>query len=287
MSGDAPRWRIGELGRRVGLSADTLRAWERRYGLLSPQRSSGGYRLYSPSDEARLRRMTELVGGGLSPAEAARVVLAESAGGDGEGHEDGLAGRLRGAFAELDVSRAEAVFDRMLIELTLDAAIGEVVLPCLRTLGEDWEAGRASVGEEHLASAVVQSRLLALARDWDRGVGPLVVLGCMPGEQHALGLICFGLALRARGMRVAYLGADTPLAEAERVAGRRGAAAIVLSAVAPERFAEHRAELRALASRRRVLLGGAGARGVPGALPDDVMDAADALAGAEAAVAQA
>ena len=277
MADDAPRWRIGELSRRVGLPADTLRAWERRYGLLSPERSAGGYRLYSEADEARLRRMVELLGTGLSAAEAARLAGAEPATGGGV---DGLAANLRAAFARLDVAGAEALFDRMVLELTVDAAIGDVVLPCLRQIGEDWEAGRATVGEEHLASGVVQSRLLALGRDWDRGVGPLVVLGCMPGEQHALGLICFGLALRARGMRIAYLGADTPLEEAERIASRRDATAIVLSAVAPERFEEHRAALRALASRQRVFLGGAGARDEPEALPDDVMAAADALAGA-------
>ena len=69
MADDAPRWRIGELSRRVGLPADTLRAWERRYGLLSPERSAGGYRLYSEADEARLRRMAELLETGLSTAD--------------------------------------------------------------------------------------------------------------------------------------------------------------------------------------------------------------------------
>ena len=240
MADDAPRWRIGELSRRVGLPADTLRAWERRYGLLSPERSAGGYRLYSEADEARLRRMAELLETGLSTAEAARIAGAEPT---PAGGVDGLAASLRGAFARLDVAGAEAVFDRMVLELTVDAAVGEVVLPCLRQLGDDWEAGRATVGEEHLASGVVQSRLLALGRDWDRGVGPLVVLGCMPGEQHAIGLICFGLALRARGMRIAYLGADTPLEEAEQIASRRDATAIVLSAVVPERSENARMRL--------------------------------------------
>src|SRR5215210_1718631 len=69
-------WRIGELGRRVGLSPDVLRAWERRYGLLQPRRSRSGQRLYSPADEARVRRMLDHMDAGYAPAVAARLALA-------------------------------------------------------------------------------------------------------------------------------------------------------------------------------------------------------------------
>src|SRR5512138_3294882 len=72
-----PVLRIGELGRRVGVSAHLLRAWERRYGLLQPQRAAGGYRLYSAADEARVRRMLAHLAAGLSAAEAARAALEE------------------------------------------------------------------------------------------------------------------------------------------------------------------------------------------------------------------
>src|SRR5687767_5137753 len=71
--------RIGELARRTGVSADLLRAWERRYGLLRPERSSGGYRLYSAEDEQRVRTMTDALARGISAGEAARVALVERA----------------------------------------------------------------------------------------------------------------------------------------------------------------------------------------------------------------
>ncbi len=71
--------RIGELSRRVGVSDHTLRAWEQRYGLLRPHRTHGGFRLYTPEDEDRLRQMNQLLADGLSPAEAAQVVLANGA----------------------------------------------------------------------------------------------------------------------------------------------------------------------------------------------------------------
>src|SRR6185436_2910459 len=67
--------RIGELSRRLGVSDHVLRAWERRYGLLRPVRSAGGFRLYSEADEARVRRMQAFIAQGLSPAEAAHAAL--------------------------------------------------------------------------------------------------------------------------------------------------------------------------------------------------------------------
>ena len=68
-----------------------------------------------------------------------------------------------------------------------------------------------SVAEEHFATNVVRGRLLGLARNWSSGGGPVAVLACPPGELHDLGLICFGLLLRERGWRIAYLGPDTPI----------------------------------------------------------------------------
>src|SRR5919107_4592338 len=69
--------RIGELARRLGVSQDVLRAWERRYGLLEPVRSSGGFRLYTAADEQRVRRMQSHLARGLAAAQAAQAALAE------------------------------------------------------------------------------------------------------------------------------------------------------------------------------------------------------------------
>src|SRR4051794_41449015 len=79
MTSGAGLIRIGELSRRVGISVDRLRAWERRYGVLRPQRTAGGFRLYSTSDELRLRAMQRHLAEGLSAAEAAAAVLTAEA----------------------------------------------------------------------------------------------------------------------------------------------------------------------------------------------------------------
>ena len=94
-----------------------------------------------------------------------------------------------------------AILDRLLAVATVDTLLSEVVLPYLRELGERWARGEASVAQEHFASSIVRGRLLGLARGWGLGLGPTAVLACLPAEQHDLGLIAFGLALRSRGWR--------------------------------------------------------------------------------------
>ncbi len=118
---------------------------------------------------------------------------------------------------------------------TVDTLLSEVVLPYLRELGERWERGEASVAQEHFASSVLRGRLLGLARGWGLGLGPTAVLACLPGEQHDLGLIAFGLALRARGWRIVYLGSDTPIETVEEVSRQLDPSLVVLNAVTSER----------------------------------------------------
>jgi methanogenic corrinoid protein MtbC1 len=132
-------------------------------------------------------------------------------------------------------------------------------MPYLHDLGERWEAGTASVAQEHFASSVVRGRLLGLARGWGQGAGPLAVLACAPGELHDLPLIAFGLALRARGWRIAYLGADTPLDTLLDTAQALGPRLVVVSATTPRHFSRVKDRLRALAQTAPLALAGAGA----------------------------
>jgi methanogenic corrinoid protein MtbC1 len=129
----------------------------------------------------------------------------------------------------------------------------------LRELGERWERGEASIAQEHFASQVVRGRLLGLARGWDRGAGPRAVLACMPGEQHDLGLIAFGLALRDRGWRIVFLGPDTPLDTLTDAADALRPDAVVLAATTPAHFERGRDALRAIARTLPVHVAGAGA----------------------------
>ena len=252
--------RIGQLSRRVGVSPELLRAWESRYGLLQPTRSPGGFRLYSEADEERIRRMRGYQDQGLSAAEAARLAL-EGASDERRATKVAVpdSGSLAEALEHFDEPAAQAAFDRALAALSLDALLRDLLLPYLHDLGERWEAGTASVAQEHFATSVVRGRLLGLARSWGQGAGPLAVLACAPGEQHDLPLIAFGLALRARGWRIAYLGSDTPLGTLLDTAQALEPRLVVVSATTPRHLSRVRDELGRLAKSAPLAVAGAGA----------------------------
>jgi MerR family transcriptional regulator, light-induced transcriptional regulator len=259
--------RIGELSRRVGVTPEVLRAWERRYGILSPTRTDGGFRLYGEDDERRIRRMLQHLEQGLSAAEAARLARADPARLDPTaGTDDGsgaptaaaLGEQLRHALDGFDDVGAHSVLDRLLGSSPLEIVLRDAVLPYLHDLGERWARAEASVAQEHFATALLRGRLLALARDWGRGRGPHALLACVPGDQHDLGLICFGLALRAHGWRITYLGADTPLLTLIETADLLQPALVVVSATLPELAQSALGGLRELACVAPLALAGGG-----------------------------
>jgi DNA-binding transcriptional MerR regulator len=251
--------RIGELSRRTGVKPDLLRAWERRYGLLEPERSAGGFRLYAPASVDRIEAMQEQLARGLSAAEAARLALLEGSEPTRSASIDVLVAELGDALDDYDEPRAQAVFDRMLSAFSVDAVLRDAVLPFLHELGLRWERGEVSVAQEHFASSLIRGRLLGLARGWGGGAGPVAILACPPGEEHDLGLLALGIVLHDRGWRVAYLGPDTPMETLAGAATRVGANVIVLAAVSAKRFEEAAGALKHLATRHRIALAGPGA----------------------------
>jgi MerR family transcriptional regulator, light-induced transcriptional regulator len=251
--------RIGELARRSGVSADLLRAWERRYALLEPSRSPGGYRLYSADDEARVRSMRAHLAQGLSAAEAARLARDAPAAAPQNGGPADLAAALWSALDRFDDAGAQAAFDRLVATFSIEAVAATAILPYLRTLGDRWRDGDASVAQEHFATGLMRARLLGLARGWDRGGGPRALLACPSGEQHDLGLIILGLALRDRGWRVTFLGADTPIETLAAAADQLAPDVVVLSSLTREPLAAAVTEIAQMAASRPVLLAGPGA----------------------------
>lgn len=247
--------RIGELSRRVGVGAETLRAWERRYGVLRPRRTGGGYRVYDRVDEVRARRMRELIVGGLAASEAANAVAAQST---EAAAEPGAPGLLE-ALVRYDSAAAHAELDRILAARSLDSALRDVVLPTLHEVGDGWARGELTVAQEHFATELVTGRLRGLARDWDDGLGPRAVLACPSGERHDLGLLCCGLALHRRGWRVTYLGPDTPAEALESTIGLVDPAQVIIGAVQPGPLYAAADGLARVAGQVHVAVGGAGA----------------------------
>ena len=259
---DSRLLRIGELSKRSGVSPELLRAWERRYGLLQPTRSAGGLRLYSSSDVERIRLMQQQLAEGVAAAEAAAATTSGIVDVQAAPPRPTLATlrvQLADALDRFDEPRAQTILDRLLAVTTVEALLSDVVLPYLRELGERWARGDASVAQEHFATAVLRGRLLGIARGWGLSIGPATVLACLPGEQHDLGLITFGLALHARGWRIYYLGPDTPIETVDDTSRRVEPDLVVLSALGEERVKPVIGQLRALAAHQRLALALAGA----------------------------
>ena len=251
--------RIGELARRTGVSPELLRAWERRYGLLRPARTQGGFRLYSAADEQRIVTMRGLLDEGLSAAEAARVALASVEREPVARMPEAEAGELLDALLAYDDVRAQAAFDRLLADFGLETVLRDAVLPILGALGERWEAGTVTVAQEHFASNLLRGRILGLARGWDKGLGPRAVLAAPPGEHHDLSMAVFGLALRQHGWRITFLGTDTPIATLVAAAAQLEPRVVVVVAAVPERLADVVDELAAAARDHALAIAGRGA----------------------------
>jgi DNA-binding transcriptional MerR regulator len=252
--------RIGEFARRVGVSAELLRAWERRYGLLEPVRSAGGFRLYTEQDAERVARMRGALDDGLSAAQAARVALTQPVlpAAPTDGLNDAVA-RLMNAIREFDEPGVHAVLDQCLSAFSLESVVRDLLVPTLVQVGEEWAQGMLLISQEHFASNVIRGRLLSLARLWGRGHGPLALLACVSGEGHDLSLLMFGLLLRSYGWRILFLGADTPVATMIETVATTQPSVLVLATFNPGHVRDEADEVRRLAEVVPVLLCGPGA----------------------------
>jgi DNA-binding transcriptional MerR regulator/methylmalonyl-CoA mutase cobalamin-binding subunit len=253
------RWRIKEFAALVGVQEETLRAWERRYALLQPERSAGGYRLYSPADERRIRSMQAHMTRGLAAAQAAALAVAESTRDVVAPAEPAdLCAALIAAAAAFDATRFDALLDAAFARGAV-AGIRDVVLPLLGEIGARWERSELTVGHEHFASHLVERRLLTMAKGWDAGPGPLALLACPSGERHTLGLVCFGLLLAERGWRIAYLGADTPVDQIADMSAALGPAAVVVCALDARHVTAQAPAIAELGRRHHTILAGSAA----------------------------
>ena len=256
------RLRIGELSRRQAVTPDVLRVWERRYGLLRPERTEGGFRLYSHQDEERVRAMRRYLARGFSAAVAARMTLEEPAAPTPEEREDAFAvarAELGAVLEDFRDADAQPVLDRVVNTFSVEAVLRDVILPYLHDLGARWEAGEVSTAQEHFASFVLRGRLLGIARGFDVGLGPRALLACPDGEPHDLGLLCFGIGLRDHGWRITYLGAETPLATLADAAARLEPDLVVVCAEMEEPMRAAIPGIALLAQAHEVALAGRGA----------------------------
>lgn len=235
-----------EVEVQTGVPATTLRQWERRYGFPHPVRNASGYRLYSPGDVAAIQYMQSQLQSGVPAGRAAELTVQATRPSSGPAEVPVAApppaqpeGRgvarwsalLTDALLSSDTDRAGAVLAEVHSQLPVEDVMTAVISPTMVEIGARWERGEITVAHEHQATAYLRSRLSALmdVAGVQAGFGPLVVAACAPEEQHELGLMMLTLALRRRGVRVAYLGANVPLGDLAVYARQREARAVLLA----------------------------------------------------------
>jgi len=224
---------IHQMANLTGVKPVTLRAWERRYDLLHPERSEGRYRMYSQQDVDIIRRVTALIDKGIAISQAA-VMVQQDVEDIAVAQESPWAKHINGlldAVARLDELALEAAYHKALADYPFDAILRQVILPLLRKLGERWASGEGAVAEEHFFSVYLRNQLGAQfhhLRTQSNGIRLLAA--CLPGEHHESGLLIFALAAQLLGYRVTVLGANMPVEELVTVARQTQAKGIVLSA---------------------------------------------------------
>ena len=269
-------WRIKTVAERTGVRSDTLRAWERRYSLVTPVRSEKGYRLYSDEDIAAVAKVKELVDSGLSIGEAvdqARRLGAIAAAPPPRRDRAPEGGAIRAsrsallkATEALDRPRADAILAAQL-PISHERTLREVLLPLVREIGSLHARGRATTAQERFAAQWVRERICAMLVQVGGGPvdGPEAFCAGPPGEPSDLGLLGSSLHLALRGWRVTYLGGGFPTEELTPWLQERRPPLLLTSLVRQRPEAERRELLRQLRSiappATTVVAGGPGARG--------------------------
>jgi DNA-binding transcriptional MerR regulator len=219
----------------TGVNPVTLRAWERRYGLIKPVRTPKGHRLYTMEDVDFIKQIIALLERGMSISQVGQVLDASVTEQEIEKNEAfdpwlTFRQRLIEQIHQFDENALNDIYNEALASYPIDIVTSHLIVPLLQELGERWETAQGGVAEEHFFSVFLRNKLGARFHHQMRGIeGPRLVAACLPSEQHDVGLLLFALAAADRNYRVILLGADTPLEELPRVVERTNARAVVLS----------------------------------------------------------
>ena len=218
----------------TGVNPVTLRAWERRYQLITPQRTPKGHRLYTQDDVELIRHVLELLDQGISISQVKPLLTqvpgqqqaVTDAGEVWRNYQD----KMLTAIEQFDEQALDTIYNDALSLYPVDVVIQRLISPLLRILGERWRERPAGIAEEHFFTVYLRNKLGARVHHMNqRSNGPLLLLACLPGEFHDIGLLLFALASVNFGFRVLVLGANMPLEQLTVVMQQKSCDGIVLS----------------------------------------------------------
>jgi DNA-binding transcriptional MerR regulator/methylmalonyl-CoA mutase cobalamin-binding subunit len=216
----------------TGINPITLRAWERRYGLIRPVRTDSGHRLYTQDDIDTIHRVIALLDKGMAIGQVRKALHAATAEIPGRVSDQWTQYREKmiNAIARFDEWKLEDLYNEALGLYPSDLVTRLLLLPLLEELGVRWATAAGSVAEEHFFGVFLRNKLGARFHHRARqAAGPKLLACTLPGERHEVGLLLFALAAHEAGFRVVLLGADVPLADLPHALRASQSDAIVLS----------------------------------------------------------
>ncbi|MFN8513692.1 MAG: MerR family transcriptional regulator [Chloroflexia bacterium] len=237
---DEPIYNIKAVVQKTGIPADTVRAWERRYGVPLPRRTETGRRLYSEQDVAAIRWLRERTASGMTISQAIQQLrtLGDEAWTEpapvrdhGPRNPEALATELMLALLNFDERAATLIAEEAFALYRVEEVFVQIFVPLLIEIGDRWHRREATVAQEHFASHFVERRLSSLfqASLPIVGRGTIVIAGA-PDELHELGIMMLAVFLTRRAWNVVYLGANVPIADLLHTIGQVQPALVCLSA---------------------------------------------------------
>jgi MerR family transcriptional regulator, light-induced transcriptional regulator len=235
---------IKKVSELLGIPAVTIRAWENRYQIITPNRSHGGHRLYSDSDIQILKWLkTQTEENSMKIGEAVSLLKQGTLDGNSPdalpSHNtrtyDDFAGKLFGELVDLHTAKSHETIDLAFSIFHYEDVFHRILVPVLIRLGDEWEKGNISVAQEHFSSQLITQRILQILRvlPVDPQL-PRALALCPEGEHHQIGLLIFTLFLRKKGWDVIYLGPNTPLSRLISLIGMKNISVVAVSVTDPK-----------------------------------------------------
>lgn len=234
-----PMYRIHRFSKLTGLSTHVIRAWERRYGLVTPVRGVNRYRLYTDEDVELFRYLKSQVDQGMAIGELAEMgretlkkqaqrVFVETQ--QEPPPSERLVSELTQALQENDRAVFERKMNGALAVIPFEEALHRFLLPLQERVGQLWHDGILGVGQEHYASNQIKQKIFSAMNQFRTSdEGPIVIIACPGNEWHEIAAMTAAYICRARGCRVQYLGANLPIPELATYCDRIRPTCVLLS----------------------------------------------------------
>lgn len=248
LNADSARYLISTVSKRSGVKSDLVRAWERRYQAVTPARTTGGHRVYTDQDIARLKLLNQATSNGYSISQIAQYSLDELkvllknesaaetpalpaiTAGDRACLAEDYIEKCYAAVVAFDAPTLEAHFENALVELGTEVFIEHLLAPLLTTIGDRWRTGELRPVHEHMASSIIRSLTYILRNNNPCAAdAPRMIVSTPMGQLHELGALLAAIIAELKGWQVTYLGANLPAEEIAAAVKFTDACAVTIS----------------------------------------------------------